>query len=107
MARNIGTAFGVAVLSQVYLFHVNTTIPASLATSRAAADQFIISGQGVSHLITEMIIFQGFRLTSLICFILCSAAMVLIYFMRPQARKKEMATPAQENEQPLPVLSEG
>jgi len=46
MARNIGTAFGVAVLSQVYLFHVNTTLSASLAASRAAADQFLLSAKG-------------------------------------------------------------
>ena len=107
MARNIGTAFGVAVLSQVYLFHVSTTIPASLTTSRAAVDQFIISGQGLSHLLTEMIIFQGFKLTALTCFILCSAAVVLICFMRPQARKTEISTPTQEQEQPIPIPLEG
>jgi DHA2 family methylenomycin A resistance protein-like MFS transporter len=98
MARNIGTAFGVAVLSQVYLFHVNTTMPASLATSRTTVDQFIISGQGASHLITETIIFQGFKLTALACFIFCIGAMVLIYFTRSQAHKKETLTPIQENE---------
>ena len=107
MARNIGTAFGVAVLSQVYLFHVSTTLPASLAISRTAVDQFIISGQGVSQLVTEMIIFQGFKLTALTCFILCSAAVVLICFMRPQARKEESAAPVQEQELSLPVPSEG
>ena len=43
MARNIGTAFGVAVLSQVYLFHTNSTLPSSLTPGRAAADQFMAS----------------------------------------------------------------
>jgi hypothetical protein len=33
MARNIGAAFGVAVLSQVYLFSRNTPLPSSLATN--------------------------------------------------------------------------
>jgi DHA2 family methylenomycin A resistance protein-like MFS transporter len=107
MARNIGTAFGVAVLSQVYLFHVNTTIPASLTTNRAAADQFIVSGKGVSHLVSERIILQGFGLTALTCFILCGGAVVLIFFMRSRARKKESTTPAQEQKQRLPVSSEG
>ncbi len=107
MARNIGTAFGVAVLSQVYLFHVNTTLSASLAASRAAADQFIISDKGVSSLVAERIIFQGFGLTALTCSILCGGAVVLIFFMRTQARKKGIASPAQEEEQRLPIISEG
>jgi hypothetical protein len=93
MARNIGTAFGVALLSQVYLFHVNTAIPAPLATSRAAG-QFIVSGKGVSHLVTERIIFQGFGLTALTCLILCAGAVVLILFMRPQVRKRGIITTA-------------
>ncbi|MHB8596170.1 MAG: DHA2 family efflux MFS transporter permease subunit [Ktedonobacteraceae bacterium] len=107
MARNIGTAFGIAVLSQVYLFHVNTTLPASLATHRAAADQFLVSGKGASSLVIEKIILQGFGLTSLTCCILCGSAVVLIFFMRSQTRKKSLATVAQEQEQPLPVTSEG
>src|ERR1700694_4865638 len=77
-----------AVMSQVYLFHINTTIPASLATSRSAADQFIVSGKGASHLLIEGSIFQGFRLTALACLILCSSAAVLVFFMRTRARKK-------------------
>jgi MFS transporter, DHA2 family, methylenomycin A resistance protein len=103
MARNIGTAFGVALLSQVYLFHINTTIPASLIASRAAADQFIVSGKGISHLITEGIIIQGFRLTALTCFILCSSAMVLIFFMRTRTRTKETIATAQEYEEKVTV----
>src|SRR5579859_2593559 len=107
MARNIGTAFGVAVLSQVYLIHISTTLPASLAASRVATGQFIISGKGVSHLVIEGIVFQGFKLTSLTCLILCGSAVVLIFFMRPQAYKKGTVMPAQENDQHLPVSSEG
>ncbi|MEO8970523.1 MAG: DHA2 family efflux MFS transporter permease subunit [Ktedonobacteraceae bacterium] len=107
MARNIGTAFGVTVLSQVYLYHINTTLSASSATSRTAADQFLVHGKGVSSLITERIILQGFGLTALTCFILCGGAIVLIFFMRPQTRKKGIAMPAQEQEQRLPVPSEG
>jgi hypothetical protein len=56
MARNIGTAFGVAILSQVYLFHVNTAIPASLAASRLAAGQFLASGNGLTRLVIEEVI---------------------------------------------------
>src|SRR5207248_10766644 len=88
MARNIGTAFGVAVLSQVYLFHVNTTLPSSLATSRAAADQFIVSGEGASRLIIEGVILKGFKLTALACLILCGSAVVLAFFIRTWLRKR-------------------
>jgi hypothetical protein len=88
MARNIGTAFGVAVLSQVYLFHMNTTLPSSLATSRAAADQFIVSGAGASRLIIEGVILQGFKLTALTCLVLCGSAAVLAFFIRTRLRKK-------------------
>lgn len=107
MARNIGTAFGVAVLSQVYLFHINTTLPASSATSRAAADQFLVAGKGVSAIVTEKIILQGFGLTALACCILCAAALVLIFFTRSQAHKKEISMPVQEQEQLLPASCEG
>jgi len=106
MARNIGTAFGVAVLSQVYLFHIQTAIPESLTASRAAAEQFINAGKGVDYLLIEGSIVQGFRFTALACLLLCSSAMVLIIFMRTQASKKRIASPIQEQEQGLPVSSE-
>ncbi|HEY0753819.1 MAG TPA: DHA2 family efflux MFS transporter permease subunit [Ktedonobacteraceae bacterium] len=107
MARNIGTAFGVAVLSQVYLFHVNTTLPVSLAVKRAAAEQFLVSSQGGSSLLTEKIILQGFVLTSLTCFILCAGAVVLVFFTRNQARKKASAISVEEEEAQLPLILEG
>ncbi|MBA2394294.1 MAG: MFS transporter [Ktedonobacteraceae bacterium] len=103
MARNIGTAFGVALLSQVYLFHINTTIPASLIAGRAAADQFIVSGKGASHLIIEEIVFQGFKMTTLACSILCAVAVILIFFMRTRVRTKEIVTTVQEREEEVAV----
>ena len=93
MARNIGTAFGVAVLSQVYLFYTNTTLPSSLVTSRAAADQFVVSGEGASRLIIEAVILQGFKLTALTCLVLCGSAAVLAFFIRTQMGKKGINTP--------------
>ena len=103
MARNIGTAFGVALLSQVYLFHINTTLPASLMANRAAADQFIVSGKGVSHLVIEGIVFQGFKLTALTCFILCAVAVILIFFMRTRTRTKEVIITVQEHEEEVAI----
>lgn len=93
MARNIGTAFGVAVLSQVYLSHVNTALPASLTASRVAADQFIVSGAGVNRLLIEGVILQGFQLTALACVILCGSAAVFALLMRTSLHKKESKEP--------------
>ena len=107
MARNIGTAFGVAVLSQVYLFHINTTLPSSLAPSRSAADQFMVSGGGASRLLIEAVILQGFKLTALTCLVLCSGAAVLAFFLRRRWRKRDMAKPVQQEEQHLAVSPDG
>lgn len=106
MARNIGTAFGVAVLSQIYLFHVNSALSASLAANRAAADQFRIPNKGGSGLLVERSIFQGFGLTALTCTLLCGGAVILIFFMRAQARKKVTTLPAQEEEEQMLLIAE-
>jgi DHA2 family methylenomycin A resistance protein-like MFS transporter len=107
MARNIRTAFGVAVLSQVYLFHTNTTLPSSLAPIRAAADQFMVSGGGASHLVIEAVILQGFRLTALTCLVLCSSVAVLAFFIQRRWRKWGIAKPVQKEGQCLSVSSDG
>ncbi len=107
MARNIGTPFGVAVLSQVYLFHINTTLPSSLATSRAAADQFIVSEVGASRLMIEGVILQGFKLTALTCLVLCGSAAVLAFFIRTRWRTRGIAKPVQKEEQRLSVTPDG
>jgi MFS transporter, DHA2 family, methylenomycin A resistance protein len=103
MARNVGTAFGVAVLSQIYLFHIDTAIAPSLAASRTAASQFIISGEGASRLLAEGAIIQGFKLTGLACFVFCGCAVILALFMRPRS-----ATPAVEADaQATPITIDG
>jgi MFS transporter, DHA2 family, methylenomycin A resistance protein len=96
MARNIGTAFGVAVLSQVYLLHMNTTLPSTLTASRAAADQFVVSGEGAGRVMIEAVILQGFKLTALTCLVLCGGAAVLAFFIRTHLRKKGITYPVQE-----------
>jgi EmrB/QacA subfamily drug resistance transporter len=98
MARNIGTAFGVAVLSQAYLFHINTALPSHLTASRAAADQFIAPGAGVARLLVEGVILQGFQLTALACVVLCGSAAVFAFFMRTPLLQKRArhAQPAVE-----------
>ncbi len=107
MARNIGTAFGVAVLSQVYLFHINTTLPSSLATSRVAADQFIASGKGASRLVVEGVILQGFKLTALTCLVLCVGAAIFAFFTRTRLLEKGSKDPVQKEVQSMPVSADG
>ena len=107
MARNIGTAFGVAVLSQVYLFHTNSTLPSSLTPGRAAADQFMASGGGASRMMIEAVILQGFKLTALTCLVLCSGAAVLAFFLRRRGHKRDMAKLVQKEEQCLSVSPDG
>lgn len=86
MARNIGTAFGVAVLSQVYLLHMNAALPSSLRASKAAAEQFIAAGQGASHILLAGIILDGFKLISLTCLIFCCGAIICAFFIRTRLR---------------------
>ena len=99
MARNIGTAFGVAVLSQIYLFHINTALPQSLTASRATADQFLVSG-GVNRLVVEGVILQGFKLTALACVVLCAVAAVAALLMRTQQQPEKQVKPVYQIEEP-------
>lgn len=105
MARNIGTAFGVAVLSQVYLFHIDQTLPQSLAASRAAAEQFIVTGQGASHMLIEALVLQGFKLTALTCTILCALAMICALFMRGRSLKQKATVSAEEEDTIEPLVA--
>jgi EmrB/QacA subfamily drug resistance transporter len=105
MARNIGTAFGVAVLSQVYLFHIDERLPHYLQASRAAAEQFIVSGSGASRVLVEMVIVQGFKLTSLACLVLCASAVVVALFMRTPSLER-VIKPASQEASILPVSAD-
>jgi len=106
MARNIGTAFGVAILSQVYLSHLNAALPQSLAASRAAAGQLIVSGTGAGRLVVESAILQGFKLTALACAVFCASAVVAAFFMRTRSREIVVQRPSQEEAQTIPVTTE-
>jgi DHA2 family methylenomycin A resistance protein-like MFS transporter len=91
MARNIGTAFGVAILSQVYLFHIDVTLPQSLSVYRGAAEQFIVAGKGADHAVIEAIILQGFKLTGLVSAIFCAFAVVIALFMRTRSHPNQVS----------------
>ena len=106
MARNIGAAFGIALLGQIYLLHINAALPSSLAASRAA-NQFIVSGVGASRPFVEAAILQGFELTALACVVLCGGAMVVAFFMRTRVAEKsiELVSPEPAESDPSHVLS--
>ena len=82
MARNIGTAFGVAILNQVYLTHIDAALPAHDTLTRTSAEQFIVLGRGASRLIAEGAILQGFAQLALICALLCGLSLVVALFIR-------------------------
>jgi MFS transporter, DHA2 family, methylenomycin A resistance protein len=98
MARNIGTAFGVAVLSQIYLFHIDQGLSGSLNASRTAAEQFIAVGTGTTHAIVEAVIIQGFKMTAIACSLFCLIAIVASLLMRTQvaSSKEEQHTDDQQ-----------
>jgi len=95
MARNIGTALGVAMLGQVFLDQVERTLadrlrflPAhQVALVRAAAEQFLVRGAGASQRIAGQAIVQGFANVMLAAAILCGLALVAVCCMRTSADK--------------------
>src|SRR5262249_54682096 len=68
MARNIGTAVGVAVFGAIFLHHVNTEIPrqlpdappAQVAQVMSAAEHFVPAGQGETRAVSEQVIVDGY-----------------------------------------------
>jgi EmrB/QacA subfamily drug resistance transporter len=88
MARNIGTAFGVAILNQVYLSHIDGTLPVHDALTRTSAEQFIVFGNSASRLIAELAILQGFAQVSLLCALLCGLSLVVALFIRSRQQTK-------------------
>lgn len=104
MARNIGTAFGVSLLSQVYLTSTNFALSSSLVKNRAVADQFIITGQGANRLLIEGAILQGFKLTALACLIFCGCAAVFAFYIRIRTHIKKTSDSVPQEEQQLSIL---
>ncbi|HLH23013.1 MAG TPA: MFS transporter [Chloroflexota bacterium] len=83
MARNVGTAAGVALLGAAFAAHVDAVIappqaalaPLDLAALRVAAAQFIAAGDGAGRTLAEAAILGGFARLALLCALLCGAAM--------------------------------
>src|SRR5205823_13237557 len=98
---------GVALLSQVYPFNTNSTLPSSLTPGPASAHQFNASGGGASRVMIDAVILQGIKLTALTCLVLCSDAAVLAFFLRRRGHKRDMAKLVQKEEQCLSVSPDG
>ena len=99
MARNIGTALGVAVLGTMFLHHVDTAIPAQLGAAppaqsaqvRAAAEHFVPAGQGETRAIAAQAIVDGFIRISLVAAILAAIATGAAFFIRHRAPAPQRA----------------
>lgn len=98
MARNIGTAFGVALFGSVYLSATSATLPTQLAgipTSRAsaiqrAAEQFVAHAPGSSPQVVAAVthaVDVGFAQQALVAALLCGLAAVAALYVT-QARRR-------------------
>jgi hypothetical protein len=90
MARNIGTAMGVALFGAAYLQHVDSSIPdrlpaappAQVAQITAAADHFAPAGDGEARLVAEEAIVDGFVWIALVGLTLSGIATGSAFFIR-------------------------
>lgn len=90
MARNIGTAMGVAIFGAVFLHHVDTEMPrrladappAQVAEATAAAGHFVPAGEGPLRQITEQVIVDGFILIALVTVVMAALATAAAFFIR-------------------------
>jgi DHA2 family methylenomycin A resistance protein-like MFS transporter len=107
MARNIGTAMGVALFGAVFLHHVDSELPVRLeaappeqvAQITRAAEHFIPTGDGAVRLAVEEAIVDGFVLISLVTVVIAGLAMATAFFIRhrlPASDSRTVAVPAAE-----------
>jgi MFS transporter, DHA2 family, methylenomycin A resistance protein len=90
MARNVGTAVGVALFGAVFVQYVDAEMPRRLADqppaqvveATRAADNFLPSGEGAVRAVTEQVILDGFIFIALFGAIVCLVAMLAAAFIR-------------------------
>lgn len=90
MARNVGTALGVAVFGAVFMHYVDTetsarlqqTPPAQVAQIRVAADHFVPAGSGTAHDVSESVIVAGFVRIALATSLVIGVATLAAFFIR-------------------------
>jgi DHA2 family methylenomycin A resistance protein-like MFS transporter len=97
MARNVGTAFGVAMLGIVFRQQLTTTLPSHLgdlpaaqATAiTAAATTFSVTGPDGARAVAESAILRGFDTLSLVAALFCGIATVTTLCIRPRRTTEE------------------
>ncbi len=101
MFRQTGTAVGVALFSAVFLHHIDTDLPnrlaavppAQVAAAVAAADHFVVAGDGEVASASRESIVGGFILIAWVGVAIAGVAAVTAFFVR-QRRPAEVAVPA-------------
>ena len=94
MARNVGTAFGIAALGVVFNARLDRVLPAQLAdlpaaqaaTVRAAAN-FALSGGGAARAAASDAILHGFATLSLVTALFCLVSTLALLALRPRPRR--------------------
>lgn len=93
MARNIGTALGIALQGGIYTFYIAHNLPERLngvsgvevTRLTQAASQFVVSGQGSTQSIVRGTILDGFVVVAWACLALCAVTVVTASFIRKRA----------------------
>ena len=102
MARNVGTAFGIAALGVVFNARLDSTLPARLAdlpaaqaaTIRAAAANFTIGGAGAARAAAADAILHGFAALALVTALFCLISTLALLAIRPRAAPEPGPRPA-------------
>jgi DHA2 family methylenomycin A resistance protein-like MFS transporter len=113
MARNIGTAFGVATLGVIFNRQIATTLPAQLgdlpAAERAkiAADaaNFSATGVGQAHEIAAAAILHGFATLGVITAVFCALATVAVLSLKPSPAPQETDPVAENPSHTTPLIA--
>ncbi len=113
MARQIGTAMGVAVLGAVFLHHVKTELPKQLsglppeyvAQITTAADHFMPIAQGKARMVAAGVVLEGFVRTALAASILCGMATVAACFIRHRLHTGQQAEAPLSSDTRLPGIT--
>jgi EmrB/QacA subfamily drug resistance transporter len=102
MARNIGTAVGVALFGAVFLNHVDGELPSRLAAATpeqaaqvtAAAEHFVPAGEGEARLAASEVIVDGFIQIALWTVVIAGLATGAAFFIRHRAAAAGGSVPA-------------
>lgn len=109
MARNLGTALGVAVFGTVYLQDVGGALksqlaglpPAQLAQVSGAAEHFALVGADTTRAIVAPIILDGFIHIAVAGAVITAVAMLAAFFIRPRVAVTQAATVKREGVVPV------